>query len=59
MMETAASSLTIACWNTEWRRVRSGKGVALKRALLELDPDIICLPDARHGFLAADYHGIH
>lgn len=51
-------SLTVACWNTEWRGVRSGKGAALRRGLLEHSPDVVCLPETHHDFLAGDYYGI-
>lgn len=51
-------SLTVACWNTEWRDRRSGKGAALRLALLEHSPDVVCLPEAHHNFLAGDYFGI-
>jgi hypothetical protein len=51
-------SLTVACWNTEWRRSRSGRGAALKLALLEHSPDVVCLPEAYNDFLAGDYYGI-
>lgn len=50
--------ITVACWNTEWRGVRSGRGAALKLALLEHCPDVVCLPEAHHDFLAGDYFGI-
>lgn len=51
-------SLTVACWNTAWRRSRSGRGAALKLALLEHSPDLVCLPEAQHDFLAGGYFGI-
>lgn len=50
--------LTVACWNTEWRGVTSGRGAALRLALLERSPDVVCLPEAHHDFLADDYFGL-
>lgn len=51
-------SFALACWNTEWHGPRTAKGAALKRALLVHAPDIVCLPEAHHDFLADEYFGI-
>lgn len=51
--------LRIACWNTEWHAAHSPRGSKLKAALLTADPHVFCLPEARHDFLAGDFHGIH
>jgi endonuclease/exonuclease/phosphatase family metal-dependent hydrolase len=54
----SANSLTVATWNTEWRRAVSADARLVRERLLALSPDIICLTEAYAELLSGDGHCI-
>lgn len=44
--------LTVALWNLAWRRESSPAGMAARRILKEIAPDIVCLTETNVGFVS-------